>query len=124
MANCPHGFPEDQCLICQALGMSRGQSGKAAKTKAPPQGLLLREPQAALPATKTRALARPRRSGTASILTGLGIIVVGGLLVWAFAGLFVLAFHIFEYAALAVVAGWAGYKLGHARGRRERRPST
>ena len=64
---------------------------------------------------------RRRGGGKVSVLTGLAVVVVGGLLVWAFAGLFVLAFHIFEYAALALVAGWLGYKLGHARGRRERR---
>ena len=41
-------------------------------------------------------------------------IVVGGLLVWAFAGVLSVAFHIAEYAALALVAGWVGYKLGHS----------
>lgn len=50
----------------------------------------------------------------------LVVIVVGGLLVWAFAGLLSVAFHIVEYVAVALVAGWVGYKLGHARGRRGR----
>jgi len=54
-------------------------------------------------------------------LTIVGAVVVGGLLVWAFAGIFDLAFHIFEYVAIALVAGWVGYKLGHAAGRHEGR---
>jgi hypothetical protein len=45
-------------------------------------------------------------------------IVVGGLLIWAFAGVLSVAFRIAEYVAVALVAGWVGYKLGHARGRR------
>lgn len=65
---------------------------------------------------------RPRR-GRFSLLGALALVVVAGLLVWAFAGLFVLAFHIFEFAALALVAGWLGYKLGHARGRRQHHPT-
>jgi hypothetical protein len=50
----------------------------------------------------------------------LGIIVVGGVLLWAFAGVVSLAFHIGEYVAVGAIAGWLGYKLGHARGRRGR----
>lgn len=65
--------------------------------------------------------ARRRRGIGARAITGLVVIVVAGLMVWAFAGIFVLAFHIFEYAALALVAGWVGYKLGHAKGRHEHR---
>jgi hypothetical protein len=29
-----------------------------------------------------------------------------------------LAFHVAEFAFLALAAGWVGYKIGHARGRR------
>ena len=45
-------------------------------------------------------------------------IAVGAVAVWVFAGIFLLALHIAEYVALALVAGWAGYRIGHARGRR------
>jgi hypothetical protein len=48
----------------------------------------------------------------------LGVIVVGGVLLWAFAGVVSLAFHIGEFVVVAGVAGWLGYKLGHIRGRR------
>jgi hypothetical protein len=60
----------------------------------------------------------PRRGGMGSLWAIVVAIVIGGLLVWAFAGLLSVAFHIVEYVAIALVAGWAGYKLGHARGRR------
>jgi hypothetical protein len=50
----------------------------------------------------------------------VGVVVVAGLAVWLFAGIFDLAFHLFEYAAIAVIAGWIGYKVGHMRGRRHR----
>jgi hypothetical protein len=45
-------------------------------------------------------------------------IVVGAAAVWVFAGIFLFALHIAEYVALALVAGWAGYRIGRARGRR------
>ncbi len=48
-------------------------------------------------------------------------VVAGAVLVWAFGGLFSLAFHIAEYVALALAAGWAGYKVGYARGEHRRR---
>jgi hypothetical protein len=48
----------------------------------------------------------------------LGVIVVAGVLLWAFAGVLSLAFHIGEFVAVGAIAGWLGYKLGHARGRR------
>jgi hypothetical protein len=40
--------------------------------------------------------------------------------IWVFAGVFLFALHIAEYVALALVAGWVGYRIGHARGRRAR----
>jgi membrane protein implicated in regulation of membrane protease activity len=48
----------------------------------------------------------------------VGAVVVGAVAVWVFAGIFATALHIATYVALALVAGWAGYRLGHARGRR------
>jgi hypothetical protein len=140
VANCPHGFPEDQCLICQTLGVRHaspvtsakaGKAAKPAKVEATTRGgLVLADDDLArsLPTRRNAQLEAPgaapqgrRASGKANVLAGLALIVVGGLLVWVFGGLFRLAFHIFEYAALAIVSGWVGYKLGHLRGRRERR---
>jgi hypothetical protein len=122
VANCVHGFPQSECLICQTLGSSSSKS-TATKTKvaSPP------EPLGALPNNGRTAPTLARREEPVSQRGGHGMgtlwailvaIVVGGLLVWAFAGVVSVAFHIAEYVALALVAGWVGYKLGHARGRR------
>jgi hypothetical protein len=124
VANCVHGFPQSQCLICQTLGTSSpAKPGKATKVAEPRGNLLIDDDLGrSLPANRALSAASPspRRSGKTTLLAGVGVIVVGGLLILAFGGIFELAFHIFEFAALALVAGWAGYKLGHYRGRRER----
>lgn len=124
VANCAHGFPQNECLICQTLGSSPSQS-RATKTQvaSPPETLSALSNGRSSPALATREpdkVPAGRRSGG-----GMGMfwailvaVVVGGLLIWAFAGLLSVAFHIAEFVALALVAGWAGYKLGHARGRR------
>ena len=136
MANCTHGFPQDQCLICQTLGAREAAAPDAGRARTAERSNLLVQDELSrpLPARATGGApfaqtgqpvqpgpGRPpkRRSGKATVVTGLAVIVVGGLLVWAFAGLFELAFHLFEFAALALVAGWVGYKIGHAVGRHD-----
>jgi len=124
VANCAHGFPQGECLICQTLGGSQTKS-TATKTKVAdsPEAMAVmsdgRSSPALVPAEPDHRPAR-RQGGTGmgSFWAILVAIVVGGLLVWAFAGVLSVAFHIAEYAALALVAGWVGYKLGHSRGRR------
>lgn len=59
-----------------------------------------------------------RRGGRRTFWAVAGAFLVGAALVWAFGGLFTMAFHIAEYVVLAAVAGWSGYKLGYAQGRR------
>jgi hypothetical protein len=123
VANCAHGFPQSECLICQTLGSSPAQS-TATKTKVgnPPEAVAALSNGRAAPALATREPdgppARRTSKGTSSFWAILVAIVVGGLVVWAFAGVVSVAFHIAEYVALALVAGWIGYKLGHSRGRR------
>jgi hypothetical protein len=124
VANCAHGFPQNECLICQTLGSSPAQA-TATKTKVAKPA----EPVAALsngrssPALATRdadnAPATRRSGGGMGMFWAILVaVVVGGLVIWAFAGLLSVAFRIAEFVALALVAGWVGYKLGHARGRR------
>ena len=132
VATCQHGFAQDQCLICQTLGVRQGSqapaTGKVARKVEGDRrsSLVLTEDDIAhaLPARQLQPdppARRQRSSGKASVLAGLVLIVVGGLLVWVFGGLFRLAFHIFEYAALAIVSGWVGYRIGQFRGRHGRR---
>jgi hypothetical protein len=51
-------------------------------------------------------------------------VVVGGVALWLFAGIFSHVFRLFEYAAVALVAGWVGYKLGHFQGRHQHEPDN
>lgn len=124
VADCVHGFPQSECLICQTLGSSSTKS-TATKTKvaSPPEPLGALPNGRTAPALATRerdpATTDGRRGRSSSpFLAILVAIIVGGLLVWAFAGVVSVAFHIAEFVALALVAGWVGYKIGHARGRR------
>jgi len=130
VANCVHGFPQSECLICRTLGVSSSPTGGTkTKTKtrdagsAEISGMLSTRP-AALPETRPQRAdlpdgraSRGRRS-TSLIWPVIGVIVVGGVLLWVFAGVVSVAFHIGEYVAVGAIAGWVGYKLGHARGRR------
>lgn len=134
MANCVHGFPQGDCLICKTLGVAGpGKTGAVqAKTKVAggkqATALLADDDLGrALPATRaqnvpnTNAETRQRKPrGMRSLLGLVAVIAVGGLAILAFGRIFDLAFHIFEYAAIALVAGWIGYKAGHAAGRHER----
>jgi hypothetical protein len=128
VANCVHGFAQSECLICRTLGVSASPPvGTKTKTRdagsAEISAMLSTRP-AALPDTRGQQgdLAEGRdnrgRRRMSPIWPVLGIIVVGGVLLWAFAGVVSLAFHIAEYVAVGAIAGWLGYKLGHFRGRR------
>ncbi len=130
MANCAHGFPQSECLICRTLGVTSSPPvGTKTKTRDPApaeiSGMLSTRP-AALPDSRAQQgdLAQGRegrsRRAMSPIWPVLGIIVVGGVLLWAFAGVVSLAFHIAEYVAIGAIAGWLGYKIGHARGRRSK----
>jgi len=73
---------------------------------------------AAIAATQDRGAPERHRA----IFPGLlAAVVGGGVLVWLFGGPFSLAFHVVEYEAIAAGSGWVGFRLGHARGRHERR---
>ena len=129
MPNCAHGFPEGECLICRTLGAAPG-TGKAIKTRvaAPAELGTLLAPTRAAPMVSTREQdaeavsersGKTRRGGKRRLFWPVvAAIVVGAIAVWVFAGIFLFALHIAEYVALALVAGWAGYRIGHARGRR------
>lgn len=135
MANCVHGFPSDQCLICQTLGHNAGEGDgkgpsrsrrRGTKTATVPStdvALALSGPTGRLPQTTGDRGSAAERTGGAHRLffAVVAVLVIGGLFLWAFTGIVSLAFHIAEYVALAVAAGWVGYKAGYARGRRHPR---
>lgn len=54
----------------------------------------------------------------------LGAVAVGivaiGVVAWLVVGVVFALLHVVELLAVAFVAGWAGYRVGHFRGRHER----
>lgn len=132
MANCPHGFAPGECLICRTLNgdsagaaprPGRGRRGTKTAEARPASGLALSPaPTRGLPGTRPPTGQPARvRGGRSLFWPVVAAVVVGGLVVWAFAGVISLAFHIAEYVALALAAGWVGYRGGYARGRRHPR---
>jgi hypothetical protein len=133
VANCPHGFPSDQCLICRTLGTgpggAAGGEGKRrtrtkGKTAPSPVGLLEGNrpaPGGLAPAPSSDLALQGGRGGRSWGWALVAVVVVGGILVWAFGGLVHLALHIAELVAVAAASGWAGYRLGHVRGRHQAR---
>lgn len=123
-------------MICRTLGVGGAAAAPAGQTDRGRKGkrsAMMAEPAPGAPpglvaavtggAGRELAPASQRSRGDAprrgrSLLALLGIIAIGGLCLWAFTGLFSFAFHIGELVAVALLAGWAGYKLGHYRGRR------
>ncbi len=91
---CPHGLPASDCLIGPTL--PRPAAGEVA--------------------------ARRGSSRTAVHLVGVaGALVVLGLAAWALAGVVFGLLHVLELIAVAVAAGWAGYRIGRFRGGRQHR---
>lgn len=135
MANCTHGFPQGQCLICSTLARAAAAGPTTTVADKPSSdkpsasvdlGALNAIPARPIPRAQTSQATRtggqePRARGSAKSKLAVAIVVVvAGILAWGlFQGIFDLALRIAEYVVLAVAAGWVGYKLGHYQGRRE-----
>jgi hypothetical protein len=94
-ATCLHGLPPDECLIC---------------------------PHSVTAEVVSRSPAPPVRRGhgaTHLAVVAVAIVVIGAV-AWAVAGVLFALLHVFELVAVALVAGWGGYRIGHFRGRRQR----
>jgi Flp pilus assembly protein TadB len=91
---CPHGLPRETCQICRVLEPTPVRAGR---------------PE------------RRRRGGLPANLATLAIVAVVGFVVlgWVAAAFFAVL-RILELVAVAVVAGWVGYRLGVHQGRRNR----
>ncbi|MDQ2724236.1 MAG: hypothetical protein M3Y36_01880 [Actinomycetota bacterium] len=133
MAQCPHGFAPDDCLICATLRSSpaqgagngpalavadrdRGEGGRRRPwaNHDPDRGadtVTVVEPG--------RAPRRPAgRPLTMALLVIVALIaVVAGF--WLVAGVVFALLRIIEVVAVAVAAGWIGYRVGHWRGRHD-----
>jgi hypothetical protein len=126
-ATCPHGMTPSQCLICKTLQMqpqpetrsstrlgTRKQAGGGASNL--PSGYTV-QPDAVYPGGQP--VRRSHFLG-AQFLLLLAAIVLIGLVTWIVAGAVFALLHVIEIVVVAGVAGWAGYRLGHYRGRKTR----
>ncbi|MGI8753069.1 MAG: hypothetical protein ACR2MN_12295 [Acidimicrobiales bacterium] len=134
MAQCPHGFAPDDCLICATLRSSPAQrSGNGPAVAVADRGdreggrrrsWTHHDPDRPAEAVTVVEPGRPprRRAGrplAAALLVIVALIaVVAGF--WLVAGVVFALLRIIEVVAVAVAAGWIGYRVGHWRGRHDR----
>lgn len=135
MADCIHGFSQGQCLICSTLSGSSSQGAsktQVAERPAPASALgngaaspaAITKP-ATKPARRTKAVpagedSKPASKGNHHIVTVVLVVVVGLLAFALVQGVLGLAIRVAEYVAVALLAGWVGYRVGHWRGRHDR----
>ncbi|HEY3809806.1 MAG TPA: hypothetical protein VGL49_00120 [Acidimicrobiales bacterium] len=62
---------------------------------------------------------RPRSVGGHMALIVVGVLAIGAV-AWVVAGAVFAILHVIELLVVAGIAGWAGYRLGHFRGRHQR----
>ena len=66
-----------------------------------------------------RAAPTPRSVGTHIVLLVAALLAIS-VVVWIVAGAVIALLHVIELVAVALVAAWAGYRLGFYRGRHRR----
>jgi lysylphosphatidylglycerol synthetase-like protein (DUF2156 family) len=95
---CPHGLTTGTCLICQTLTPSPSARALPEDDRRPP---------------------RRRSFGVGATLAVLAVVAVAGLLVVSWVAAFAWAvIRLVELVAVALVAGWVGWRLGVRHGRR------
>jgi Flp pilus assembly protein TadB len=118
---CIHGFAPGTCLICQTLEGGGGKRARRSATEARP-GTPATVPGPAPAAVRPDAVVGPRRSSSLGLrVTGFLLLAIVALIVVSLVAGFVFAvLRILELVAVAVVAGWLGWKLGVHHGRHTR----
>lgn len=121
---CIHGYSPDSCLICQTLQQApagtkarRGRGGAVERSAAPASSAVAR-PDAILTGPVRRGSRLPL---SLRIGVGLLMLVFVALALFWVVGIVYAALRLVELVATALVAGWAGWKLGVHHGRSEAR---
>jgi hypothetical protein len=121
-STCIHGFAPGTCLICQTLQPGAGTTTKDAGRK----GRRVAQPVAPgkTPVRPDAVISPgpPRRSSLGVRALGIFFLAVAVLVaVWVVAGVVLAVLRILELVAVALVAGWIGWRLGVRHGRGMRR---
>jgi Flp pilus assembly protein TadB len=125
VATCIHGFESGQCLICQTLGPSTTSASTGARpTRAErraardgPSGASTSGGPVEVLDAKRRAVAP--RAGRHIAMAVLAVIIAV-VAFWIVAGVVFALLRLLEIVIVAAVAGVLGYRLGRARGHRDR----
>jgi Flp pilus assembly protein TadB len=122
MATCIHGFSPGQCLICQTLnpaedGRSRRRTATAERDPSPSGRRASRG--GPVEVVDDRRPSGPRR-GTSHVLVAVAVIVLAIAAFWVVSGIVFALLRVLEILIVALATGMLGYRLGRARGRRER----
>jgi Flp pilus assembly protein TadB len=131
---CIHGFDPGTCLICQTLqvspktatkqaaGPDQGGEGRRGR-RAAKAAQSLERPAAPMPVRPDAVLPAKKDGGSGLGLRVMGIlflIILAAVAAWFVFGLVIHILHIVELIAVALGAGWLGWKLGVHHGRRTR----
>jgi hypothetical protein len=123
-ATCPHGMTPSQCLICKTLQMQpQAEARPSTRSRARKQSDIAPSRSTGYPVQPDviyqggQPVHRSRLLGAQFVML-LAAIAVIGLVTWIVAGAVFAMLHVIEIIVVAGVAGWAGYRLGHYRGRK------
>jgi len=115
-----------QCLICQTLGMTPSP-GVSTKESKEPRGRSAKRNQNPPVARPDLVYDPPRAPAGRSRSLGwhVGLVIAAvlaiGIGVWLIAGIVLALLHVVELVAVALAAGWAGYRIGKHRGAKPHR---
>lgn len=114
---CIHGNDPRTCIVCKTLAEVDTITGQGSgRQKARPTAPV----DLASRGDHSQSLERAHHYGF-HIAVFAAVLVAAAISVWFVAGVIFAAVRLIEVLLVAVVAGTLGYRLGHARGRREHR---
>lgn len=119
-ATCSHGFLSSECLICRTLGSQpQVQVDTGRPVSVPPSGSRppgQRVAQADV-VYEPGAVRRPSHELSWYLARAALAVVAVALVAWFLAGVVFALVRVVELIAVAGLAGWGGYQVGHYRGR-------
>jgi hypothetical protein len=119
-ATCSHGFLSSECLICRTLGSQpQVHVDTGRPVSVPPGGSRPRVERVARPDVvyEPKTVERPSHELSWYLARAALAVVAIALVAWILAGVVFALVRVVELIAVAGLAGWAGYQVGHYRGR-------